>query len=62
MSGDRTRFPDIGCPETSSVTISAPADRAEKASGPIAVPQRPLPARARTWVLWLTIAALLAWK
>jgi phosphonate transport system permease protein len=44
------------------LTITAPADRSGKIPGPIAVPQRPLPARARTWLLWLTIAALLAWS
>ena len=44
------------------MTITAPADRSGKIPGPIAVPQRPLPARARTWLLWLTIAALLAWS
>jgi phosphonate transport system permease protein len=44
------------------LTITAPADRSGKVPGPIAVPQRPLPARARTWLLWLTIAALLAWS
>ena len=44
------------------MTITSPADRSGKGPGPIVVPQRPLPARARTWLLWLTIAALLAWS
>jgi phosphonate transport system permease protein len=44
------------------VTISAPADPSEKALAPIAVPQRPLTSRARTCVLWLTIATLLVWS
>jgi phosphonate transport system permease protein len=44
------------------VTISAPSADSPHDLSHIVVPRKPLPARARTWVLWLTIAALLAWS
>ena len=44
------------------MTITVPADRPDNGSGPIVVPQPPLTSRARTWLLWLTVAALLAWS
>ena len=44
------------------MTITAPPTAPARDRAAIAVPQRPLPARARTWLLWLTIAALLAWS
>ena len=44
------------------MTISAPSADSPHDLSHIVVPRKPLPARARTWVLWLTIAALLAWS
>ncbi|MGE0850136.1 MAG: phosphonate ABC transporter, permease protein PhnE [Hyphomicrobiaceae bacterium] len=44
------------------MAITAPANRPDRGPGPTAVPQRPLAARARGWLLWLAIAALLAWS
>ena len=44
------------------MAITAPANRPDRGPGPIAVPRRPLAARARGWLLWLAIAALLAWS
>jgi phosphonate transport system permease protein len=42
--------------------LTAPSSRPAGVLPAIAVPQKPLAARARTWLLWLTIAALLAWS
>jgi phosphonate transport system permease protein len=42
------------------MTISAASPVAGPSS--IAVPRRPLQVRSRTWLLWLTIAALLVWS
>ena len=44
------------------MTITVPADRPDDGSARIVVPQPPLTRRARTWLLWLTLAALLAWS
>ena len=44
------------------MTITAPADRPDDGPARIVVPQPPLTSRARTWLLWLTVAALLAWS
>ena len=44
------------------MTLAAPASRSNGALSDIAVPQKPLASRARGWLLWLTIAALLAWS
>jgi phosphonate transport system permease protein len=44
------------------VTTTTPPVGAAHDKPAIAVPRRPLPARARIWLLWLTIAALLVWS
>jgi phosphonate transport system permease protein len=44
------------------MTLAAPASRSNGALSDIAIPQKPLASRARGWLLWLTIAALLAWS
>ena len=44
------------------MTLIAPSSRPTGPLSDIAVPQKPLAARARTWLLWLTIAALLVWS
>ncbi len=44
------------------MTITVPADRPDDGSARIVVPQPPLTRRARTWLLWFTVAALLAWS
>lgn len=44
------------------MTISAPSNSPTGGPSHIVVPQKPLPARTRTWLLWLTIAALLVWS
>jgi phosphonate transport system permease protein len=44
------------------VTASARPAEANKGASDIAVPRPPLRTRARTWLLWVTVAALLAWS
>jgi phosphonate transport system permease protein len=44
------------------MTLIAPTSRPNGTLSDIAVPQKPLLARARSWLLWMTIAALLAWS
>jgi len=44
------------------MTLLAPTSRPSGTLSDIVVPQKPLATRTRTWLLWLTIAALLAWS
>lgn len=44
------------------MTLIVPSSRPTGTLPDIAVPQKPLAARARTWLLWLTIAVLLVWS
>jgi phosphonate transport system permease protein len=44
------------------VTSTAPANAASGAPSEIAVPHPPLARRARSWLLWAAVVALLAWS
>jgi phosphonate transport system permease protein len=43
-------------------TVSTRQVTADGAAGGIKVPRPPLPVRARTWLLWLAVVALLVWS
>src|SRR5262249_11703692 len=48
--------------ETHAVTANARPAEADNGAAGIPVPRRPLQVRARAWLLWLTVAALLVWS
>src|SRR5262245_53072083 len=54
--------PGAALRETHAVTASTRPAEANNGTADMAVPHPPLQTRARTWLLWLTVAALLAWS
>src|SRR5262245_22474017 len=63
-SAPRARVASCAIPRSERASVTTTVRPNEQAGPPseIAVPRPPLAARARTWLLWLGIAGLLAWS